>query len=125
MTGWKKALRAAVVSVVALAALLYGVISWLQNADSATIRTAKDVGGFIDQYCAKNGSLPAAAVLRQRFPDLNRDSGWFFYTNDKTFLIVQYPVRWSNKDAIGRQKRSEFTATVYAYTVDYHCGKER
>ena len=97
----------------------------LQNADSTTIKIAKEVGVFIIQYCENNNSLPTSDVLRNQFPNLNRDSGWFFHTDDKTFLIVQYPVRWSNKDAIGRRKTSEFTATVYAYTVDYHCGTDK
>ena len=97
----------------------------LQSADSATIKIAKEVDAFIIQYCENNNSLPASGVLQSQFPKLNRDSGWFFYTDDKTFLIVQYPMRWWNKDAIGKRKTSEFTATVYAYTVDYHCKKAK
>lgn len=124
-TGWRKSLRIVFVSLLIVVVLLYALISIAQNADSATIKVAKGVDAFIVQSCAKNNSLPVSGVLRGRFPDLNRDAGWFFYTDDKTFLIVQYPVRWSNKDAIGRRKISEFTGTVYAYTVDYHCGKNK
>jgi hypothetical protein len=90
-----------------------------------TIATARQVDAFIIAYCKSNSGLPASNVLQSRFPGLNRDSGWFFYTDDKSYLIVQYPVRWSNKDAIGRRKTSEFTATVYAYTIDYRCSKGR
>ena len=125
VTGWKKSLRNVFVSSIIVVALLYALISILQSADSATIKIAREVDAFIIQYCAKNKSLPASGVLRGQFPDLNRDTGWFFHTNDKTYLIVQYPMRWSNKDAIGKRKISEFTATVYAYTVDYHCGMDK
>jgi hypothetical protein len=125
VTGWRKLLRIVFVSLVIVVALLYALISIVQNADSATIKVAKEVDAFIVQYCVRNSSLPASDILRGQFPDLNRDSGWFFYTNDKTYLIVQYPVRWSNKDAIGKPKTSEVTATVYAYTVNYHCGKDK
>jgi len=97
----------------------------LQSADSTTIKIAKEVDAFIIQYCENNNSLPTSGVLQSQFPNLNRESGWFFYTDDKTFLIVQYPMRWWNKDAIGKRKISEFTATVYAYTVDYHCKKAK
>jgi hypothetical protein len=123
VTGSRKLLRIVFVSLVIVVVLLYALISIAQSADSATIKVAKDVDAFIVQYCVENSSLPASDILRGQFPDLNRDSGWFFYTNDKTYLIVQYPVRWSNKNAIGKPKTSEFTATIYAYTVDYRCGK--
>ena len=124
VTGWGKLPRIVFVLVI-VAVLPYALISIAQNADSATIKVAKEVDAFIVQYCLKNSSLPASDILRGQFPNLNRDTGWFFYTNDKTYLIVQYPVRWSNKGAIGKPKTSEFTATVYAYTVDYHCGKDK
>lgn len=117
MTGWKKIFISAIIIV----ALLYTVISMLQSADSSTIKTAKEVDAFITQYCETNNSLPASAVLQSQFPNLNRDSGWFFFTDDKTYLKVQYPMKWWNKDAIGQRMISEFTATVYAYNVAYHC----
>ena len=93
----------------------------LQSADSVTIGIAKDVDAFIIHYCENNGSLPTTGVLRNQYPKLNMESGWFFYTDDKTWLRVQYPMKWWNKDAIGQRKISEFTATVYAYEVDYKC----
>jgi len=34
---------------------------------------------------------------------------------------MQYPMKWQNADAIGERNLSEFTGTVYAYTVDYQC----
>jgi hypothetical protein len=125
VTDWRKSLRIVFVPLIVVVALLYALISIAQHADSATIKIAKEVDAFIVQYCVKNNNLPASGVLRDQFPDLNRELGWFFYTNNKTYLIVQYPVRWSNRDAIGKPKTSEFTATVYAYTVDYHCGKDK
>lgn len=119
--GSKRILGTVFVLAIAICALLYALISMFQQWDSATIKIAKEVDAFINQYCETNDRLPASTTLSSRFPDLNRDSGWFFYTDEKTFLVVQYPMRWSNKDAIGRRKISEFTATVYAYTVEYHC----
>lgn len=119
--GMKKVLVTLLALAIAICALLYALISMFQQADSATIKIAKDVDAFIIQYCEANDQLPTSTTLSSRFPDLNRDSRWFFFTDDKTFLIVQYPMRWWNKDAIGRRKISEFTATVYAYTVEYHC----
>jgi hypothetical protein len=121
--GMKKVLGTVLALAIAIGVLLYSLISIFRQADSATIKIAKNVDAFIIQYCGANDRLPASTTLASRFPDLNRDAGWFFFTDDKTFLIVQYPMRWSNKDAIGRPKISEFTATVYAYTVDYHCTK--
>ncbi|MCF8199750.1 MAG: hypothetical protein K9J42_13355 [Sulfuritalea sp.] len=125
MGGMKRVFGTALVLAFAICVLLYALISMLQQADSATIKIAKDVDAFIIQYCEASDQLPTSTTLSNRFPALSRDSGWFFYTDDKTFLIVQYPMRWWNKDAIGRQKISEFTATVYAYTVGYHCKKSK
>lgn len=122
MTRSRKALRNLLLASIAVIAALFAMISALQRADSATIGIARGVDAFVLQYCADTGRLPTADVLRSRFPGLTRDTGWFYFTDDKTFLIVQYPVRWSNREAIGRPKTSEFTATVYAYTVDYRCG---
>ena len=125
MTHSRKALRNLLLASIAVIAALYAMIAALQRSDSATIKRAREVDAFIVDFCARSGNLPTSNVLRSQFPDLNRDSGWFYHTDDKTFLIVQYPVRWSNREAIGRPKTSEFTATVYAYTVDYRCGNAR
>lgn len=119
--GAKKLLVAVAVLALVACALLFALIAMLQRWDEATIAIAKEVDAFIVDYCEGNDRLPAAATLASRFPTLNRDSGWFFYTDDRTFLTVQYPMRWSNEQAIGRPKTSEFTATVYAYTVEYRC----
>jgi hypothetical protein len=119
----RKHLRTAALSSIVIVVLLYLLISVLQAADATTIEVAKEVDAFIIQYCADSASLPTLGVLQSRFPKLNRDSGWFFYTDDTSFLIVQYPMRWWNNDAIGERKISEFTATVYAYEVRYHCKK--
>jgi len=101
--------------------LVYALISLLQSADLKTIAIARDVDTFILQYCNNNKVLPVSGVLQKQFPNLNRESGWFFYTDDKTYLKVQYPMRWWNKQAIGEPRISEFTATAYAYIVDYKC----
>lgn len=121
--GIKTVLGAVLAFAIAAGALLYAVISMLQQADAATIRIAREVDAFITDYCAVNERLPSSTTLSSRFPGVHRDSGWFFFTDDKTFLIVQYPMRWSNRDAIGKRRISEFTATVYAYAVEYHCRK--
>jgi hypothetical protein len=116
-----KPLRIICVSSAIIAALLYLLISLLQRADLTTIGIAKEVDAFIIQYCEDNKSLPTAGVLQGQFPTLTREAGWFYYTDDKTWLRVQYPMRWWNKKAIGERRISEFTATVYAYSVDYTC----
>lgn len=121
----KKSLRVIFVSAITIAALLYALITMLQNADSTTIKIAKEVDAFVVQYCKNNNNLPTSGVLQSQYPNLNRDSGWFFYTDDKTYLKVQYPMRWWNKDAIGERRISEFTATVYAYVVEYKCKGEK
>lgn len=113
-----------VVSVIIIG-FLYAVTATWQREDVKTIRTAKEVDAFIKRYCEDAQKLPTAAVLQGKFPYLMRESGWFFYTDDSTWLRVQYPVRWRNKEAIGERRVSEFTATVYAYTVDYSCKGER
>lgn len=123
--GMKRVLVTVLVLAIAICTLLYALISMFQQADSATIKIARDMDAFIIEYCEVNDQLPTSTTLSSRFPGLHRDSGWFFFTDDKTFLIVQYPMRWSNKDAIGRRKISEFTATVYAYTIEYHCKKSK
>lgn len=121
----KRVLGTVLVFAIAICTLLYALISMFQQADAATIKIARDVDAFIIEYCEVSDQLPSSTMLSSRFPGLHRDSGWFFFTDDKTFLIVQYPMRWSNKNAIGRRKISEFTATVYAYTVEYHCKKSK
>jgi hypothetical protein len=125
VTSVKKSLRIVSVSSIIIVAVLYALISWLQSADSTTMKIAEEVDAFIIQYCERNNNLPTSGVLRGQFPDLNRESGWFYYTDDKTWLRVQYPMRWWNKDAIGEPRIAEFTATVYAYAVDYHCKKAK
>lgn len=112
---------------IALLAVLgvYLLISWLQHTDEKTIDTAREVDFFIHQYCEANGRLPITARLRERFPGLSTDIGWFYFTDDKTWLKVQYPVKWKNSHAIGQQKHSEFTATVYSYVLEYRCGGEK
>jgi len=116
-------LRNILLSVIIVSALLYSLIAALQSADSATIGVAKEVDAFIVQYCDNERSLPTKAVLESQFPNQNTDAGWFFHTDNRTFLIVQYPMKWWNNKAIGKGKISEFTGTVYAYAVDYRCSK--
>ena len=101
---------------------VYLLISVLQHSDAETINTATEVDFFITQYCAAHNALPTAAKLHERFPGLTTDAGWFFFTDDVTWLKMQYPVKWSNSRALGNAQRSEFTATTYSYILEYHCG---
>jgi hypothetical protein len=107
------------------ATLCYSLISTLQYQDRKTIDTAKEVDFYITQYCGANGRLPTSTRLHERFPDLSANIGWFYFTDDKTWLKVQYPVRWRNSDAIGTPEISEFTATTYTYSINYRCGNSK
>lgn len=104
------------------ATLFYILVSILQYQDRETIDTAKEVDFYISQYCKVNNRLPTSARLHERFPDLSTNIGWYYFTDDTTWLKLQYPVRWRNSDAIGTPKTSEFTATIYAYSIEYRCG---
>ena len=119
----KRLIRTMLVSTIAIGALLYSLISMLQGSDSGAIEIAKEVDEFISRYCENNNSLPTSGLLKAQFPNLTTGSGWFFFTNDKMYLKMQYPMQWWNKNAIGEPKIFEFTATPYAYGVDYHCSK--
>lgn len=100
--------------------VLYTLIPALNRSDGETIKRAKDVDSFIIKYYNLNGKLPLSKSIRSQFPDLNTESGWFIFTDDSMYLKIQYSVKWSNGDAIGKSKTSEFTGTVYAYTLDYN-----
>ncbi len=104
---------------------LYLLISVLQYSDAGTIDTAKEVDFFITQHCAVHHALPTAAKVHERFPGLTTDAGWFFFTDNVTWLKMQYPVKWSNSRALGNAQRSEFTATTYSYLIQYRCGGPR
>jgi len=117
----KRVVKTILVTGIALGALTCILVLALQSSDSKTIETAKEVNAFIAQYCVEHDSLPTSSVLQVRFPSLNRESGWYFYTDNMTYLRMQYPMKWWNKSAIGKRRLSEFTATVYAYSVDYQC----
>lgn len=105
--------------------IFYILIPALQYKDRKMIDTAKEVDFYITRYCETNNRLPTSARLHERFPELSTNIGWFYFTDDQTWLKVQYPVRWRNRDAIGRPRISEFTATVYAYSIEYHCGNTK
>lgn len=122
-TKWKKPLRSVLLATAILGTLGYLGISYLQYQDGRTIDTAKEVDFYITEYCRSHQQLPSAAQLRTRFPSLSKANGWFYFrTDDDTnWLKVQYPVRWWNRQAIGRPNISEFTATAYAYSLEYHC----
>jgi len=117
----KRTIKITAVIALVLGVLLYALIPALQHSDANTIKTAKEVDAFIRQYCQTNGKLPIKSVLQSQFPNLKTDAGWFFFTDDKKYLRMQYPMKWQNADAIGERNLSEFTGTVYAYTVDYQC----
>lgn len=118
---FKKPILSILKSVFIVSFVIYTLISILQILDSKTIDTAKEVDFFITRYCEANSRLPTSAKLRVRFPDLSTDKGWFYFTDDKTWLKVQYPVKWRNSNAIGIPKTSEFTATIYSYNLEYRC----
>lgn len=101
--------------------IIYAWILILQSSDSSTIKMVKEVDDFIVRYCENNNRLPSLDVLQRKFPTLNKEIGCFFFTDDSTWLKVQYPVKWRNSEAIGEPKTSEFTATVYAYVLEYNC----
>lgn len=101
--------------------VLYLLISALQYSDAKTIDRAKEVDFYITQYCTAHGALPTSVQLHERFPGLTVEAGWFLFTDDVTWLKVQYPVKWSNSRALGKSKRSEFMATTYSYILEYHC----
>lgn len=119
--GLKRVIRAMLASAILVTASIYSLISILQRSDSKSMEIAREIDGFVGQYCKLNKILPTLEVLRARFPDLTTDTGWFFFTNDRTYLKVQYPMQWWNGDAVGYPQISEFTATPYAYSVDYQC----
>jgi len=125
MTRLKKLIKYILAASITGAALFYILVSMLQYKDRNTIDTAKEVDFYITQYCKVNNRLPTSACLHERFPDLSINIGWFYFTDDQTWLKVQYPVRWRNGDAIGTPNISEFTATVYSYSINYFCGKAK
>lgn len=105
--------------------LIYLVVSALQYSDAKTIDAAKEADFFIQKYCEAHGVLPSVSKLHTRFSGLITDAGWFFYTDNATWLKMQYPVSWRNSHAPGKPQISEFTATVYSYIVEYRCGVSR
>ena len=108
-----------------IVALLYAAILFLQKSDSSTINLAKKVDAFVIRHCENTTRVPSMRALAARFPNLPRAAGWLFFTDARKYLKMQYPVKWWNRDAIGVRKISEFTATPYAYVVEYHCGKSK
>jgi len=104
-----------------LAAGLFLVAGRIYVQDLATVRLAKAVDAVITAYCRETGTLPVRSLIRSKFPALTTDAGWFFFGDDESYLKVQYPMRWWNGAAIGRPQLSEFTATVYSYSVTYNC----
>lgn len=121
----KRFIKFILATSVAGIALFYFLISTLRYMDRESIDTAKEVDFYITEYCEANGRLPTSARLRERFPDLSTNIGWFYFTDDSTWLKLQYPVRWRNGDAIGTPNNSEFTATVYSYSISYLCGNAK
>jgi hypothetical protein len=125
MIRMKKLIKFILATSVIGIALFNILISILQYKDRKSIDTAKEVDLYITQYCEANSRLPTSAHLHERFPDLSTDIGWFYFTDDKAWLKLQYPVRWRNGYAIGTPNISEFTATVYSYSINYHCGNAK
>ncbi len=132
---------------VVLLVLLFGWLAlegffWL--VDARSIALAKEVGSFIAAACRETGELPSKETVQAQFAEALTRRDWFFWDAkadlrgpDPTVivlhpsrgpgqapartLIVQYPVNWWRNRAIGRVRLSEFTATPYAYAVEYQC----
>lgn len=121
----KKSSKILLISSIVVVALLYGSILLLQKSDASTIKVARDVNAFIVQYCENTTRVPSLRALSARFPNLRNDAGWHFFSDARKYLRMQYPVKWWNGDAIGVRRLSEFTATPYAYVVEYRCGQPR
>lgn len=121
----KRSTRIALVSSIVVVVLVYGTILLLQNSDSATINAARRVDAFITSHCANTNRVPSLGALQARFPDIGKAVGWRFFTDSRTYLKMQYPVKWWNGNAIGVRQLSEFTATPYAYVVEYRCGPRK
>ncbi|MBI3351684.1 MAG: hypothetical protein HY036_03820 [Nitrospirae bacterium] len=117
----KKGLTILLLIILIMFFSIFALITKFQHEDLKTIQKAKQVDSFIVTFCMENKIIPSLLALKERFPDLNWKTGWFFYTNERDWMRLQYPMRWWNKEAIGTRRISEFTATVYAYAVDYHC----
>lgn len=114
-----KILAGYLVSLFITISIIVNFISILQNSDLTTIETAKKVDVFIRHYHADKNMLPTKTDLQKQFPELTYNNGWYFYTDNRTYLSIQYPVKWKNKNALGKGLISEFTATVYAYKLEY------
>lgn len=121
MLGFRRSIKSIIFFGAILSGLIYLIIAQLQRHDEKAISVAKDVDTYINKYCRTHGQLPSKSNLTLQFPALTTNDGWYFFTDDKTWLKFQYPVRWKNSEAIGLPKYSEFTATVYAYSVEYSC----
>jgi len=104
-------------------AAVWFLVATLNKADGAALQAARQVDAFILEACQRAQRLPAVDDLRRHFPDLRAGDGWLFFANGSDYLGMQYPMHWRRDAALGRPRISEFTATVYAYAVDYRCGK--
>ena len=121
----KRSTRIIVISSIVLAGLLYALTFGLQKSDASTIKIASEVDAFVKRHCKATTRVPSMRALAARFPSLGKASGWIFFSDARRYLRTQYPVKWWNGQAIGVSKLSEFTATPYAYVVEYRCGKSK
>lgn len=121
----KRSTKIMLMASITIVVLLYGLILMLQRSDSATINTAKELDAFVVRYCENTGRVPSMKGLAVRYPHLHSGTGWRFFTDARTYLRMQYPVKWWNKDAIGVRQLSAFTATPTSYVVEYRCGQSR
>lgn len=108
-----------IISAAIILLIFLSIITFTQNSDTGTIQIAKEVDSFIKKYRNEFGEFPTLSLIKSQFPEITPESGWIIFTDDKTFLQIQYPVNSENQEAIGKPKISEFTATVYAYIIEY------
>jgi hypothetical protein len=90
-----------------------------QQQDAAAIIQAQALDRLIAGHCEQHHTLPARKSLLKALPQAD----WLVFgdESDHTWLKVQYPVSWWHTAAPGTVRISEFTATPYAYTMEYRC----
>lgn len=105
--------------LVAISVVLAVLMARCQQQDAATIIQAQALDRLIAGHCAQHHTLPARSTLLQTVPQAD----WLVFgdESDRTWLKVQYPVGWWHAAAPGTVRISEFTATPYAYTMEYRC----
>ena len=107
------------------AVLLYAVIFALQKSDEPTIDTAREAEAFINSHCKATKRVPSIVGLLAQFPSVTKKNGWFVFSDARTYLKLQYPVKWWSGNAIGNVVLSEYTRTPKAYVAEFRCGPSK